>query len=281
MNETTNSILLNFQKKLQNIESISKDKLAEATKSIILCHRTLQDLKMAIMKTGFIDIDSEIYFFKSIKVVPQSFLYYYERVLFFETFMPPISIKQQRKFLETEITRITQFLGANSTFITYSRLRKTDLDDRYFTRPFLSDGSLVPTNGSQYDPEFNTMRDVLLAKVRANYRYMEYVNRALSGLSSSPVSIIKNPSAPLKFEGNKIDLVELIYALHAAKVFKGDPDIILIQRSVEQLFNVKLGYIYTRYQEIHSRKGERITFLPKLLTAFAELLDKYDGLEFK
>ncbi|MEM7485489.1 MAG: RteC domain-containing protein [Bacteroidota bacterium] len=222
-----------------------------------------------------------MHFFKRIKVVPQCYLFYYEKVLSCESFMPPISKKKQRKHLENEMDGITKFFSINSIFINYLRLRRTDLDDRYFVRKYLNDSALVPTNGTQYDPDFNTMRDVLLAKVRASYRYMEYINRSLSELRSDELSDNENQFPVLQFNGNKIDLVELIYALHAAKVFKGNPDISHIQKAVERVFGVELGSIYTRFQQIRNRSGEHIKFLPKLIDAFASLLDDKDGLDLK
>ena len=279
MKEIIQEILSDFQDRLQVIESNTKDKLAEASQGIILCHETLIEMRRTVHKHGFEGPESEILFFKSIKVVPQCYLFYYESVLSCESFMPPISVKKQRKHLENEMDNITKLFRANSIFINYLRLRRTDLDDRYFTRKHLNDGALVPTNGTQYDADFNTMRDVLLAKVRASYRYMEFINRRLGELRLTDVAIKVDDPLPLAFTGNKIDLVELVYALHAAKVFKGDPDISIIQKAIERLFDVELGYIYTRFQQIQDRSGEQQKFLPKLVSALAALLDKRDGLE--
>ena len=281
MEKIIQKILSDFQERLQFIESDSKDKLVEASKGIILCHETLIEMRRTLHKYGFEGPEPEVLFFKSIKVVPQCYLFYYESVLSCESFMPPISVRKQRKHLENEMDTITKFFRSHSTFINYLRLRRTDLDDRYFTRKHLNDGALVPINGTQYDPDFNTMRDVLLAKVRASYRYMEYINHRLSELRLADVAIKVDEPLPLKFSGNKIDLVELVYALHASKVFKGDPDISIIQKAVERLFDVELGYIYTRFQQIQDRSGERIKFLPRLVDAFANLLDKRDGLELE
>ena len=281
MEKIIQKILSDFQERLQLIESASKDNLAEASKGIVLCHETLIEMRRTVHKYRFEGPDAEVLFFKSIKVVPQCYLFYYESVLSCESFMPPISVKSQRKHLENETDKITDFFRANSIFINYLRLRRTDLDDRYFTRKYLNDGALVPTNGTQYDPDFNTMRDVLLAKVRASYRYMEYINRRLSELRLADIAIKVDDPLPLTFTGNKIDLVELIYALHAAKVFKGAPDISIIQKAIERLFDVELGYIYTRFQQIQDRSGEQIKFLPRLVGAFANLLEKRDGLELE
>lgn len=281
MGENIDQIITEFQVSLQTIEANGIDRLLKANESIKLSHGTLRKLRKTIVKNGFLDTSAEIHFFKNIKMLPQSHLFYYEKVLSCEAYMHPMKPKKRKKYLEAKMDEITHFFTVNSIFINYLRLRRTDMDDRYFTRRFL--GSTVPVqpNGTQYDPDFNTTHDVLLAKVRAKYRYMEYINRELGELRSGNMDMSMEPDTLLEFDGNKIDLVELVYALKAAKVFKGDPDIILIQRAVERLFNVKLGYIYTRYREIQERKGERITFLPKLVHALAVLLEKNDGLELK
>lgn len=279
MLEERKRIIAGFHKGLQEIETRSGSRMEKANNAIILCHRSLLQLRAEVIENGFATKESEIHFFKNIKVIPQSCLYYYEKVLSFESLMPPISIKRQRKFLEGQMDAISAFFMSNTIYINYLRLKRTDLDDRYYTRKHLKNNALLPTHSTQYDPEFNTMRDVLLAQVRANYRYMEYLNRIMAELHLSPAALKEEASFALDYVGNKIDLVELIYALHAAKVFKGEPDISAIQRAVERLFDVRLGIIYTRFQQIQGRSGERLKFLPRLVSALAGLLEKKEGLD--
>ncbi|MEM1337101.1 MAG: RteC domain-containing protein [Bacteroidota bacterium] len=278
MGKDIDSIIKEFQIDLETLETHGADNFLIANEAIILSHDTLKALRRYIVKNGFGDIKEEIHFFKNIKVLPQSHLFYYEKVLSCEAYLHPMSPKKQQKYLEAQMDEITHFFTVNSIFVNYLRLRRTDMDDRYFTRKHLSHAVPMPANGAQYDKEFNTMHDRLLAKVRAEYRYMEHINRQLVELRYGNLETAQEPDSGLEFQGNKIDLVELVYALHAAKVFKGDPDIIVIQRAVERVFNVRLGNIYTRFQEIQQRKGERSRFLPQLLKAFVQLLEDGDGL---
>ncbi|NAY91419.1 hypothetical protein GTQ34_05755 [Muricauda sp. JGD-17] len=278
MGENIDRIITEFQTSLETIETRGADNFRIANEGIKLSHGTLRALRGHIIKNGFSDTEEEIHFFKNIKVLPQSHLFYYEKVLSCEAYLHPMAPKKRKKYLESKMDEITHFFTVNTIFINYLRLRRTDMDDRYFTRGHLFHAIPMQANGTQYDPDFNTMHDLLLAKVKAKYRYMEYINREMVELRYGNFDVPSEPDSSLEFQGSKIDLVELVYALHAAKVFKGNPDIIVIQRAVERIFNVKLGNIYTRFQEIRERKGERSRFLPHLVDAFVQLLEAGDGL---
>lgn len=278
--EISNQIISDFQEKLQSIESKKKDVLLQSDSVVKLCHRTLSKLRRRILENGFKDAASEIQFFKQIKFLPMSQLLYYDMVHSCETYMPKMGFKVQKDYLVNKMEEINTFFNTNAIFVNYLRLQRTDMDNLYFTRNNLEDGLPVSVSGLNYDPEFNSMYDVLLARVEATYKFMEYINRALRELESGPEDLAfkGKQDKPLEYDGKSIDWAEVVYALHEGKVFKGDPQIIVIQRAVERAFNVKIGNIHHRKQEINSRIGERLTFLPFLLNVLLTRLTKRDGL---
>ena len=279
MEKIIDQIITQFQEKLQHITTTNRDELLKVNQGIKLCQATLSKLKKIITNHSFDDMVSEILFFKQIKILPMSYLLYYDQVHYCETRMPKIGYKIQKKYLEQKMEEINTFFSVNSIFVNYVRLQCSNLDECYFTRTFMDNATSTEANGIYHDPEFNTMHDILLAKVKANYMYMEYINKKLRELQSSTgdLPMIKKLEKPLEYLGNSIDWVEVIYALHEGKVFKGQPKITVIQRAVEHAFNVKIGNIHHRKQEIKNRKGERLTFLPFLLNVLITSLNKRDG----
>ena len=80
----------------------------------------------------------------------------------------------------------------------------------------------------------------------------------------------------LHWTAKKIDLVELIYALHEAKVFdNGQADIKEITVVFEKAFQIDLGDNITRsYFDIKNRKTEQTRFLNIIQKALENKIDK-------
>ncbi len=82
----------------------------------------------------------------------------------------------------------------------------------------------------------------------------------------------------MRWTANKIDLVELIYALHRAKcINNGDVDIKDIVEAFGQLFNIDLGKYSRTYVDVVRRKICRPKFLSKLLKALESILTEKDS----
>ena len=78
---------------------------------------------------------------------------------------------------------------------------------------------------------------------------------------NSPYEIVNNL---LIWSKNKSKLIELIYALHAQKVFnKGDVELKEIAAYFERVFHIELGDIYGAFKRIKRRK-KPFKFIKKL-----------------
>lgn len=81
----------------------------------------------------------------------------------------------------------------------------------------------------------------------------------------------------IRWTANKIDLVELIYALyHSRCLNRGEIEIKAIIEAFEQLFNVKLGNYYRTYVDI-PRRAKRTKFLCELINVAESKFIEMDG----
>jgi hypothetical protein len=77
---------------------------------------------------------------------------------------------------------------------------------------------------------------------------------------------------------NKIDLIELVYAIaHARSIDNGKVSIKAIKEGFELVFGIDLGNPHDRLDDISNRKGTRPRYLLRLYDGFNELLDSMDA----
>lgn len=82
----------------------------------------------------------------------------------------------------------------------------------------------------------------------------------------------------LQWSFNKIDLIELAYALYHSKAINdGDISVKCIVEAFEQLFNIDLGKYYRAYTDITRRKVIRSKFLRSLIKIYEEKFNELDG----
>jgi hypothetical protein len=80
------------------------------------------------------------------------------------------------------------------------------------------------------------------------------------------------PETVGKWTDDKIDLIELIYAIKMS-VDHGNVSIKALQEAFELIFQVKLGNIYDRLGEINDRKGDKARYLKGLVTNLNRILE--------
>jgi hypothetical protein len=132
----------------------------------------------------------------------------------------------------------------------------TYLDSQYFTR-----------KGSQYlplkkDEKFSTRYDVKLARILAHEMIKDYI---LASIRKSEYSKADASYNPLQWTTQKVALVELIYALHAAGAFNyGKTDVKQIVNCFEDVFGIDLGNYARVFSEIRIRKKGQTNFIDHL-----------------
>jgi hypothetical protein len=234
--------------------------------------RTLRDKALPFQG----DSAKEIVFFKHVKPLFQSRQIYHLAVLQLELRKPLQGSGDQRKYFQEEAGRLKQFFDSNLDFYRYWRSGSTHLDTQYFTR---KPQILYADSDRNYfygDKEFSTPRDYTLSKLLAYEMLDSYLMDAIEEVSPMPV-MLPSAGAALTWTAPKGGLIELIYAFQSHGVFNcGDADIRLIAEYFQRAFNVNLGNLYRRFQEIRIRKKSRSFFLDQLREKLIERMDYTD-----
>ena len=89
-------------------------------------------------------------------------------------------------------------------------------------------------------------------------------------------SLLLHPKVKLNWTGNKVELIELIYALETAGCFNhGHATIKEIVAYIEVIFNINLGNYYHTFMEIRNRKNGTV-FLDKLIKVLNDRMEEAD-----
>jgi len=266
------SLIEDFEKTHKDLSLSQGNTYLNSIKSIKRCQKRLHSLRDMVAKHGFINQNDEIEFFKNIKSIPLSNYIYHKNVIQIETYMPRGDKSKQKRFIKKELKKIDKFFMRHIDFGHYIEMNYTHFDKLYFTRK-----SKAPFNSSfdiMYleDSIFCTPKDVLLSEFKAKNKFIVYLKKKYTSFSNPQQKGIINTS--LNWTGNKIDLIELIYALHSSgSIQNGIKDVAI---ACESLFDIELGNYYRKFLEIRNRKIERTKFINTLKTNLIQRMEDAD-----
>lgn len=258
----------------QNMEITQKTKL-----SITSCEKVLNKMNDFVTSNNFKDKQSEIEFFKEIKVIPLSKLIFYSEILAFEIQYPKANKVEQIKYIEKKIKKINKFYDYNIDFVQYVREDKAHFDASYYTRRNYSAFNFTNLKLYYRTPEFSTSHDILLGKLKGYDFLIIYLQNKLTNLQNPKH---QNPDesslkSNLHWTSSKVDLTELIYAVHSSGVInKGSVKIKDLACAFEQIFNIDIGNYYHIFTEIRARKPKVIKFIERLNNSLIKFIQKSD-----
>lgn len=266
-----------FQKNYNSLATEEEDIFILSRKRIHLCRETLLAMRKEVMKIGFKSTLEEIHFFKVIKQEALSHLLFNKQLAKLERHCPKTSLKKQESYLKKELFKCDEFFLEHIDFGQYVQIDASYLDELYFTRKTNVSPQFEMQLSEMYDLEFNTPRDTLLAKFSAFKLLVKYIHKRLADLPSKFNNDNLSKSR-LDWTANKVDLIELIYALHSIGAIKGGgSEIREIASSFEVLFDVDLGNYYRKFIEIRDRKIQRTKFLDSLKINLLRRMDATDS----
>jgi RteC protein len=224
----------------------------------------------------FLDMQSEILFFKEIKPRFQSHQIYHLEILQIEIGKPPGIANDIRKYFENHFSRLREVFDVNIDFYKYWRAGNTHMDKQYFTR-----GTEILYNDADIsyfygDAEFSTQRDSTLSKLLAYEMLTVYFTEKLEEVTTTSTRP-HSASSALSWTLPKANLIEIVYAFQSCGVFNnGEADVRQIADYFQQIFNVNLGNLYRTFQQIRIRKKSRSFFLDQLREKLIERMDYAD-----
>ena len=263
-----NNSLVDFEHELSLILNTYSNEVEKAKKIIIFIEDTLKQLTDWLKIHVFETIQEEIKFFKEIKPNIVAKLIFYKEILLLVATLPLDKNKRVKHF-EKKLDAINQFHRKNREFIKYIKSHSSHFDELYFTRKKHKDLFLNDCVVINHDAKLCTSHDYLLAEVLANELLALHIENRIDTLNQSCAITNNQFKSNLHWTAKKIDLIELIYALHESKVFdNGQADIKEITHVFEKAFQIDLGDNITRsFIDIKNRKTDQTRFLNQLQTA--------------
>lgn len=251
-------ILEEAQKEFQIFQQQEPLPIPELVKALRASERWMKTLNTAVQTHGFDRAVDECHFFKHLKPqLEHEYIFYYER-LRMERHPEGRDTAAHRHEL---ITYYETYFQENFEFYLYYVQGLVIFDEQYFLRGKESSRLYQGITYYSQSAEFSTNRDGCVAILLAYERLLLWL-RETPG--HSPTSSSRATST-LTWTATKVDLVELIYALHTAGVFnRGAADLKQIVALFEQSFQIKLGDVYRSFLEIRSRKMDTTKFLSSL-----------------
>lgn len=271
MNPVYNAFYNDFEVEYQAIKQIITDTISLANKVITLLEKRIRELHKWLKNHVFESIEDEIYFFKEVKPTLVSKLIYYKSVLKIESNTSGTK-KLKIKFYQKTLYKIDQYFKNNKEFYQYYRSRASYKDQEYFLRNNENYISLEDCYLMNYDFRLCTSHDYKVAIIMSNDLLCNYLENQIEKLNKSCSVNYSPPIGQLNWTGSKVDLVELIYALHHQKLFNsGNTDIKEIAAFVGKMFNIEIDEnIYRSYLDIKNRKSNRTKFLSGLAESLNE-----------
>lgn len=259
-------VVANLERKILERNYVYKNVFEEIDWGITKSKKTLNRLKIRILEKGFQSPKEESLFFKTIKPIPLGYLIYFLNLADLETRRPQSSNKKIKKFLQDHLSLYQDYFTEHKSFYLYLERHRTDRDLDYFVR---GQGTIkLHPDALPYclDKEFSTSHDYIVAKIFAHKLLITRLNKELKTLEDPPISSESKWVSPLQWTGNKVDLIELIYGLHATgTINNGRIEIKEIATLFEHILNIDLGEYYRAYIEIRSRKINPTKFLDRMI----------------
>jgi len=281
--ETFCEIILDLENDLSKMKGLS-DKISDQMEYAIgHCKIALDRMRELVIKQGFPDQESEIYFFKKIKPTVYSKLIYYRAVFDLESKCQKADSSVIKRYLQKRLYKINEYMEERQVKVQYFKCGFEHLDEKYFVRGATEIPLELRSSHNLLDEEFFTWHDHTFSTIIANEMLIDYIRRELDKLDKPTEFNQSQYKSPLKWTGHKIDLGEIIYPLlYSGAVNNGNATIIELAEAFEHIFNVEIKEDIYRYRiEIQERKIEKIKFLNQLIAILQRMIDDKDGLKFR
>ncbi len=216
-----------------------------------LVRNSITTLKEHFKANPFPDKQKEIVFFKYDKPLCVAEHIFAQELYAIESNKPVGDKKVSDNYYIQELTYIRRGFDQNRYLYQYFQLDGVEFDELYFCRGSRPPEIALPV-APDFDPEFSTPGDFVFAKFIALERLQNYISDILYSHSDD------DGNHPLRWTGDLVNLVELIYGLHlTGQLNNGNASLNEMVRWAENQFGVKIVVIQRKFAEIQRRK--RIT----------------------
>jgi hypothetical protein len=273
--ETFCKIILGLENELSRMKEVSENLPEQMEFAIGHCKITLDRMRELVLTEGFPDRKSEIYFFKKIKPVVYCKLLYFQAVFDIESNRHDKDKDGLRKYFQQRLNKIMDYMTQHHLKVQYFRCNFKHLDDKYFVRHDPEIPLELRDSHSLLDENFFTWHDHTFSTIMANEMLIEYIQKEIEKLDNPEAEAKYCSKFQFQWTGNKIDMVEMLYALHFSKVVNsGQTKIKELAEVFGLVFNIDLTKdIYRFYTEIQQRKIYQTKFLDYLRATLQRKID--------
>ena len=273
-----------LQEDLQLADDLGQPTVNRLSLNLTIVCKYLNSLRVRVAETGFVSVEEEIDFFKWGKPRFYRWMIYYQECFAIETHLPPEPGEARAEYYREQLRYLDHFLRRHEFQYQYYRLGATELDNVYFVRGVQTELVLLSAL-PEVDPVFGTLQDYLFAKFMA---YELLKNMLLDRLREADPRLapfldgaaVKNVPQ-LRWTGDKINLVEVIYALYfTGQLNNGNADLSVIIQFMERHLQIDLSRAYRDFIDIRNRKVSSPTrFIEQMRDSIHKRID--DELAFK
>ena len=188
---------------------------------------------------------------------------YYHKIIEIESNAPITSKKLKIKYYKQVITECHLASKKDNEFFKYYRSGFTHNDHLYFTRNGTKQSINKHITRIFIDTKRCSLYDYNVATILANDKLSEYYEEKIEQINNSANMKSQTLQSNLNWTGTKVDLVELVYALHNSKIVNtGNVDVKELAAYLGKMFNIDIeDNVYRFYQDIKSRKVVKTKFL--------------------
>ena len=281
-NKPYDELIEKLEYDLTQLKTQTQDIIMLIEKAIGICEHVILNLRGMVANNSFSTQEEEVYFFKHIKPQVFSKLIFYIKLFEIEAHRINGNKRPEIKYLKKVLQELHRYFEENIELCQYYWRKQTYLDHLYFVRG-KTNHRIHPDNITNLvDPQFSTGYDQTLANIMAHETLIKYVGNEIEKIKNNlednqTGGDINTFHSGAEWTGPTVALVELIYALHSAKVINdGKLEIKEIAEMFEKMFNVKLGDYYRIFIDIRSRKIHHTRFLDSMIEALMKRMDKLD-----
>ncbi len=252
MDSEIKKIIEAYKEEIQVIDESNLMEFSDVERGIQISRKYLQKLRVILRNNEFKDKKHEILFFKEQKPIIYGKLKFYAKLYKYLIQKPRGTNKSKKAYIDAQIKLLQDYYYENSEFCKYYRQNGTFLDEFYFLRGNDNVGLISETSHFYTDEEFSTSHDNAVAKIMAYDLLIIHYKNELNNLkkhkrkNTQEQKILDNLN--LNWTANKIDLIELTYALISTGAVKGD--IKDLATLFEKVFDTDLGNYYRSFLKV-------------------------------
>lgn len=267
---TTTELIQELDLGLVAIDQKELSTINKCSEKIKLCQDLTKKLRKKYFECAPSSESEQIKFFKETKPRLISELHFQMELHNYLKGKPKGSAKIKKQHINLCMDKASSFISRHCEFNHYIQLGATHLDVQYFTHR-VYDLKFHGHLEHPVDSDYSSPADPTLSCLLAANRFVQFLKIEYFTLKNPNLDPTWENIKSLRWKKSKIDLVELIYSLHAAEAVNGDlKDIMEI---FEKLFNIELGNFYRTYCDIKLKK-DPVSFVSTLKNSLLEKMAK-------